>query len=90
VTSKERMLVALSDGTPDRLPATIHQWQDFHLKTFMGGMTDVEAFHDVGLDAAITQPVRDASEPVLEGENLHFGAGPHTARDPDSGRGVVL
>jgi hypothetical protein len=55
VTSKERMLVALSDGTPDRLPATIHQWQDFHLKTFMGGMTDVEAFHDVGLDAAITR-----------------------------------
>jgi hypothetical protein len=49
------MLVALSGGTPDRLPATIHQWQDYHLSSFMGGMTDIEAFQDVGLDAAITR-----------------------------------
>ena len=55
MTPKERMLVALSGGRPDRLPATVHQWQDYHLRTFMGGMTDVEAFHDVGLDAAITR-----------------------------------
>jgi len=55
VTSKERMLIALAGGRPDRLPATIHQWQDYHLGTFMGGMTDVEAFRDVGLDAAITR-----------------------------------
>ena len=55
MTSKERMLVALDGGTPDRLPATIHQWQDYHLRTFMGGMTDRQAFRDVGLDAAITR-----------------------------------
>jgi hypothetical protein len=48
-------MVALGGGVPDRVPATIHQWQDFHLKTFMGGMTDVEAFRDAGLDAAITR-----------------------------------
>jgi len=55
VTSKDRLMTALSGGVPDRVPATIHQWQDYHLKTFMGGMSDVEAFRDVGLDAAITR-----------------------------------
>ena len=54
MTSKERMLIALNRGKPDRLPATIHQWQDYHLKHYMGGKTDLEAFKDVGLDAAIT------------------------------------
>jgi hypothetical protein len=34
MTPKERMLTALSGGTPDRLPATIRQ--DYHLRTFMG------------------------------------------------------
>ena len=55
MTPKERMLTALSGGMPDRLPATIHQWQDYHLRTFMGGMTDIEAFRDLGMDAAVTR-----------------------------------
>jgi uroporphyrinogen-III decarboxylase len=54
MNSKERMLIALNKGVPDRLPATIHQWQPYHLKTFMGGISDIEAFREVGLDAAIT------------------------------------
>ncbi|MCJ7658444.1 MAG: hypothetical protein MUO67_04785 [Anaerolineales bacterium] len=60
MTSRERMLTALNIGVPDRLPVTIHQWQDYHLKTFMNGMSDVEAFRAVGLDAAIT--IWDANE----------------------------
>lgn len=60
MTSKERMLTALNLGKPDRVPATVHQWQPYHLKYFMGGMSDIEAFRDVGLDAAITCfPVKD-------------------------------
>ncbi|HTZ52346.1 MAG TPA: uroporphyrinogen decarboxylase family protein [Spirochaetia bacterium] len=55
MTSKERLLTALAGGMPDRVPATIHQWQDYHLETFMGGASDLEAFKDVGLDAAITR-----------------------------------
>ncbi len=55
MTSKERLMTALGGGVPDRVPATIHQWQDYHLKTFMGGKTDLEAFKDVELDAAITR-----------------------------------
>ncbi len=53
MTSKERMLTALHKGKPDRLPATIHQWQDYHLGTFMGGVDALEAYKICGLDASI-------------------------------------
>lgn len=52
--SKERMMLALNKETPDRLPVTIHQWQPYHLRTQMGGMDDIDAFREVGLDASIT------------------------------------
>jgi uroporphyrinogen-III decarboxylase len=54
LTIRERMLTALNRAIPDCLPTTIHQWQPYHLKTYMNNMTDIEAFRAVGLDAAIT------------------------------------
>ncbi len=48
------MLTALRMEVPDRVPATIHQWQPYHLNTYMDGMSDIEAFRTVGLDAAVT------------------------------------
>lgn len=53
MNSKERMLVALHGGTPDRLPASVHQWQKYHLDTCLGGISDLEAFKMFGLDASI-------------------------------------
>jgi len=53
MTPRERMLCALELGEPDHVPATVHQWQDFHLKHYMNGATDIEAFRAVGLDASI-------------------------------------
>lgn len=53
MTSKERMLRALALEKPDRLPATIHQWQQYHLDTHMGGVDALTAFQQVGLDASI-------------------------------------
>ena len=53
MTSKERLLAALNKEKPDRLPATVHQWQGFHLDEYMGGISDLEAFKKVGLDAQI-------------------------------------
>jgi uroporphyrinogen decarboxylase len=53
VTSKERMLRALAREKPDRLPASVHQWQKYHLDTFLGGVSDLEAFGMFGLDASI-------------------------------------
>jgi hypothetical protein len=38
---------------PDRLPATIHQWQQYHLDTYLGGMDALAAFKHCGLDAWI-------------------------------------
>jgi hypothetical protein len=60
MTSRERMLTALERGIPDRLPTTIHQWQPYHLQTYMKGASDIEAFRAVGMDAAIT--LLDANE----------------------------
>jgi hypothetical protein len=51
---KERMLTAIGGGKPDRLPVTIHQWQGYHLRNYMNGMTQLEAFQATGLDASIT------------------------------------
>ena len=51
---KERMLIALARGTPDRLPVTIHQWQGYHLAHYMGGIDQVDAFRLTGLDASVT------------------------------------
>lgn len=53
MTSKERMMRALNQEKPDRLPVTVHQWQGCHLQEYMGGVSALEAFQQVGLDAQI-------------------------------------
>ena len=54
-------MLAINKEKPDRLPVSIHQWQDFHLENFMDGMTDLEAFQKVGLDAQIHYPAEGIS-----------------------------
>lgn len=54
MTPRERLLCALSRQMPDRLPATIHQWQPYHLQHYMDGRSDLEAFRHFGLDASIS------------------------------------
>ena len=44
MTSKERMMRALDREKPDRLPVTIHQWQQYHLDQYIGGMDALDAF----------------------------------------------
>jgi len=63
VTSKERMMLALRREVPDRVPATAHQWQDYHLRTYLGGIDALAAFRRFGLDASI------ARAPVIEPES---------------------
>lgn len=53
MTSKERLMLAINREKPDRLPATVHQWQGYHLDRYMGGISDLEAFKKCGLDAQI-------------------------------------
>ena len=51
--SKERMLIALGGGTPDRLPVSVHQWQKYHLDTYLGGISALDAFRMFGMDASL-------------------------------------
>jgi uroporphyrinogen decarboxylase len=53
MTSKERMMRALNREKPDRVPVTIHQWQQWHLDRYMGGVDALEAFKICGMDAAL-------------------------------------
>jgi uroporphyrinogen decarboxylase len=53
MTSKERMMLAIHKEKPDRLPVSVHQWQRYHLDKFMGGISDLEAFRKLGMDAQI-------------------------------------
>ncbi len=51
MTSKERMLTALNNETPDRLPVTSHHLMDYFLKTYMGGIPYPEFFNRFDMDA---------------------------------------
>jgi uroporphyrinogen decarboxylase len=73
MTSKERMLRALNREKPDRLPVTIHQWQDYHLQRHMGAMDALAAFKATGLDASIQywEPGGQYWAPCAEGVVEH-------------------
>jgi len=53
MTSRERMLTALGNGRPDRLPCQVHGWQEFYLKKYLGGMDWYQAYGRFGMDYAI-------------------------------------
>ncbi len=76
MTSKERMLRALDLEKPDRLPVTIHQWQQYHLDKYLGGMDALDAFKACGLDASIQY-----FEPM--GQFWITDGGPHQAHSPE-------
>ncbi len=53
MTSRERLLRAIGREKPDRLPVSVHQWQDYHLDRHLGGISALAAFERFGLDAQI-------------------------------------
>ncbi len=53
MTSKERLMLAINKQKPDRLPVTVHQWQAYHIDTYMKGISALEAFKQCGMDAQI-------------------------------------
>jgi uroporphyrinogen decarboxylase len=53
MTSRERMLTALSNGRPDRLPCQVHGWMDYYLKNYLGTMDWIEANDRFGFDHAL-------------------------------------
>ncbi|MDO8686330.1 MAG: uroporphyrinogen decarboxylase family protein, partial [Clostridiales bacterium] len=89
MTSKERMMIALNLGKPDRVPATIHQWLPFHLKYHMGGKSEIEAFRHTGLDAAISvSPIIEKTTgnwktSTVESNNGECNITDYTIKTPD-------
>jgi uroporphyrinogen-III decarboxylase len=53
MTSKDRLMIALDRGKPDRMPVSVHQWQGYHLDVHMGGISALAAFEKMGMDAQI-------------------------------------
>jgi len=67
MTSRQRMLTALDLGKPDRLPVSVHDWMQYYLDEYLGGISREEAFDKFGLDWAIyTTPIKP-TEAVKEG-----------------------
>lgn len=53
MTPRERMLTAINNGKPDRLPGQVHGWMGYYLNTYLGGVGQFEAYERFGLDMAI-------------------------------------
>ena len=53
MTSRERMLTALNNERPDRLPCQVHGWMQFYLDTYLEGVDWWEANDRFDLDGAI-------------------------------------
>jgi len=53
MTSRERMLIALDNGRPDRLPCQMHGWMPYYLNKYLGGIDSWQAFEKFGMDYAI-------------------------------------
>ena len=50
MTSRERLLIALNGGIPDRLPVTTHHLMPYFLDKSMGGISERAFFDHFGLD----------------------------------------
>jgi len=53
MNSKQRMVTAITRGTPDRLPVTTHHVMPYFLNTYMGGISSRAFFDHFGLDAIL-------------------------------------
>ncbi len=53
MTSRERMLTALNNERPDRLPCQVHGWMDYYLEQYLDGMDWWQAYEKFDMDFAI-------------------------------------
>ncbi len=74
LTSRQRMLTALTGGIPDRLPVTTHHVMPYFLNKYMNGISDQEFFDCFGFDAWLwtvphrPDPSQGEYEDPLQGE----------------------
>jgi len=53
MSSRERMMIALENGRPDRLPCQVHSWMDYYLNHYLGGIDSWEAYRKFDMDFAM-------------------------------------
>ena len=58
MSSRERMLRALENKRPDRLPAQVHGWMQCYLDHHLGGIDQWQAYENFGMDFAIYNRVK--------------------------------
>ena len=72
MTSRERMLRALNNEKPDRLPCQVHGWMQYYLDTFLNGMDWYQAYEKFDMDYAIyVSPVYEFAEKDLAAWQVH-------------------
>lgn len=50
MTGRERLLTAISNQKPDRLPGQVHGWMPYYLNQYLGGCDSFEAYERFDLD----------------------------------------
>lgn len=63
MTSRERLLTALANGRPDRLPCQVHYWMSYYLNTYLDGIDQFEAYERFGMDWVIYESPREIHDP---------------------------
>ncbi|NQU42861.1 hypothetical protein HQ520_06215 [bacterium] len=53
MTSRERLLTALENKRPDRLPCQVHGWMAYYLNHYLGGMDWWQAYEKFDMDFAM-------------------------------------
>jgi len=53
MNGRERLLIAIANGKPDRLPCQVHSWMPYYLETYLHGMDQFEAYAYFGMDPVI-------------------------------------
>lgn len=53
MTGRERLLTALGNGQPDRLPCQVHSWMDHYRNKYLGGRDQWQAYEFFGMDPVI-------------------------------------
>jgi uroporphyrinogen decarboxylase len=57
MTSRERLLTAIENKRPDRLPCQVHGWMPYYLEHYLGGIDQWAAYEKFDMDYVIYLPV---------------------------------
>ncbi len=98
MTGRERLLTALNNEKPDRLPCQVHSWMDYYLKTYLNGMDQYQAYANFGMDTVAyvwASPIYDEKDMVnwqVKRINLGVDANGNTAwrTEIETPKGVLI